>query len=136
MFVNYCAKLEKIKLSVLETALCPVLGRGTGVSLGSKIVSASRSLRWAGKEDAVLPQTAVMPSCYRGTENRFSPLSGTVPSYWDGLCVCPSVCPSLWSFQPIGHSWLNLVEEKRPPMLLCFASLSEGQTPVAFCLDS
>ena len=87
-------KTRKKKLSVLRTTLCPALGNGTGVSLGSKIISASWGLTWAAKEDAVLPQTAVIPSCYWGTENRFPPWAGPcIPTEMVYVCVCPSVPP-------------------------------------------
>lgn len=113
-------KTGKNKASVLGTTLRLALGKGTGVSLGSKMVSASRGLTWAGREDAALAQAAVTPSCCWGTENRFPPQAGPCLPAEMVYVVCASICPSLQSFEPIGHFRLNL--EKRPPMLLCFAS--------------
>lgn len=47
---------NKKQPNILGTTLCLALHKGKGVSLGSKIISASQGLTWAGKEDAVHPQ--------------------------------------------------------------------------------
>lgn len=49
-------KKKKKQPNILGTTLCLALHKGKGVSLGSKIISASQGLTWAGKEDAVHPQ--------------------------------------------------------------------------------
>lgn len=126
IFVSYRAKMGKIKRSVVETTLCPALGKGTGASLGSKIVSASRGLTWAGKENAVLPQTAAMPTCLWGTENRFFPLwvRLCLPTRMVYVCIHPSVpCYGVFNLlATLGWTWW-----RRRGLQCCSAFLhSEG----------